>query len=211
MIQKKIFPILLLSIIGCTLTKNKSNYASELSTFRQEYKDGFLHDDRSPLTKDDLPFLDFYPAEPAWKLTCQCTKVENAKTFDMPTYSGVTRLYRVYAMADCKYKGKDIRLNIYQNMTQPANPLYKGYLFLPFKDYTNDEETYGGGRYINLYEKDITDNQITIDFNKCYNPWCAYSSGYNCPVPPKENHLAFEVNAGEKKFKGTYKKQKSDK
>ncbi|MCC6447867.1 MAG: hypothetical protein IT215_04195, partial [Chitinophagaceae bacterium] len=72
----------MLSIIGCTLTKNKSNYASELSTFRQEYKDGFLHDDRSPLTKDDLPFLDFYPADLAWKLTCQCTKVENAKTFD---------------------------------------------------------------------------------------------------------------------------------
>ncbi|MBK9742631.1 MAG: hypothetical protein IPO94_06545 [Saprospiraceae bacterium] len=84
----------MLSIIGCTLTKNKSNYASELSTFRQEYKDGFLHDERSPLTKDDLPFLDFYPADPAWKLTCQCTKIENAKTFDMPTYSGVTRLYQ---------------------------------------------------------------------------------------------------------------------
>jgi uncharacterized protein (DUF1684 family) len=78
-------------------------------------------------------------------------------------------------------------------------------LFLPFQDETNGDDTYGGGRYMDLKITDIRDNRITLDFNKCYNPWCAYSDGYNCPVPPKSNHLPIEVKAGEKMFKGAYK------
>jgi uncharacterized protein len=87
--------------------------------------------------------------------------------------------------------------------------LYKNNLFLPFKDHTNGEESYGGGRYINLYTTDIQDGKIEIDLNTCYNPWCAYSDGYNCPIPPKENHLEMEVRAGEKNFKGSYKKKEA--
>jgi len=82
-------------------------------------------------------------------------------------------------------------------------------LFLPFKDFTNNESTYGGGRYINFLDTDIKDGKIEIDFNKSYNPWCAYSDGFNCPIPPKENHIETEVTAGEKNFKGIYKKQGS--
>ena len=82
-------------------------------------------------------------------------------------------------------------------------------MFLPFKDFTNNEGTYGGGRYINLLDTDIKNEKIEIDLNKSYNPWCAYSDGFNCPIPPRENHIEIEVNAGEKNFKGMYKKQGS--
>lgn len=55
-------------------------------------------------------------------------------------------------------------------------------------------------------DTDIIDGIIEIDFNKSYNPWCAYSDGFNCPIPPKDNHLPFEILAGEKEYKGKYKK-----
>lgn len=128
-------------------------------------------------------------------------KVEKAKPFELPTYSGVTRTYIVHSDLSCLYKGQTILLKLYKNITQPINPLYKNNLFLPFKDHTNGETTYGGGRYINLYETEIQNEKIIIDFNKCYNPWCAYSDGYNCPIPPKENHIEMEILAGEKNIK----------
>ena len=77
---------------------------------------------------------------------------------------------------------------------------YQDYLFLPFTDSTNGNETYEAGRYIDLKMTDIAGNSVIIDFNKSYNPYCAYKSGYQCPVPPAENHLKTWVRAGEKKF-----------
>jgi uncharacterized protein (DUF1684 family) len=86
-----------------------------------------------------------------------------------------------------------------------ANPAYKNLLFLPFNDSSNGDSSYGGGRYIDLDVNHIVNKQITIDFNKAYNPYCAYSDGYRCPVPPQENRLSIEILAGEKLFTGEKK------
>ena len=77
---------------------------------------------------------------------------------------------------------------------------YKDYLFIPFTDKTSGIETYGGGRYIDLVLSDIVNKTCTIDFNKAYNPYCAYTAGYNCPIPPKENDLPVAIKAGELNF-----------
>jgi hypothetical protein len=77
---------------------------------------------------------------------------------------------------------------------------YKNYLFIPFTDVTNGTDTYEGGRYIDISTSDIRDNKLTLDFNKAYNPYCCYTNGYNCPIPPKENELTIAVNAGEMKY-----------
>ena len=68
------------------------------------------------------------------------------------------------------------------------------YLFLPFIDDTNGEESYGGGRYIDLRIPE--GDTIVIDFNKSYNPYCAYNDKYSCPIVPRINYLALEVRAG---------------
>lgn len=206
-IRFSIYFLLLLG--GCASKKLNPSYQESLSQYREEYKKGFLNNSRSPLTSDDLIDLDFFPIDESWKLQCTCQKVSDAKPFEMPTYSGVTRTYLLYAVTKCKYKDQKLTLHLYKNIHQPINPLYKNNLFLPFKDFTNNESTYGGGRYINLLDTDIKDGKIEIDFNKSYNPWCAYSDGFNCPIPPKENHIETEVTAGEKNFKGIYKKQGS--
>ena len=80
------------------------------------------------------------------------------------------------------------------------NPKYIDHLFIPFNDLTNYEETYGGGRYIDLSLNDIKDGKVVLDFNKCHNPYCAYSDGYNCPIPPEANRLKVAVKAGEMNF-----------
>ena len=79
-------------------------------------------------------------------------------------------------------------------------PQFRNELFLPFKDKTNANGSYGGGRYIDIKISDIENGKVILDFNKAYNPWCAYSDGYSCPIPPKENHLKIAVTAGEKEY-----------
>ena len=75
---------------------------------------------------------------------------------------------------------------------------FEDYLFLPFLDDTNGEESYGGGRYIDL--KIPEGDQMTIDFNTAYNPYCAYDAKYSCPIVPRENYMDVEVRAGVKAF-----------
>jgi len=72
---------------------------------------------------------------------------------------------------------------------------------LPFRDLTSGKETYGGGRFINIPKDKLIDNTIEIDFNSAHNFYCAYNESYICPIPPKENFIDAEINAGEKKYK----------
>ena len=74
------------------------------------------------------------------------------------------------------------------------DPEYEDYLFIPFNDLTNGNETYDAGRYMDLETTD--ENTIVIDFNKAYNPYCAYNDEFSCPIPPRENDLDVEIIAG---------------
>jgi len=183
-------------------------YNNEIHKHRKQYKEGFLNNPRSPLVKADLDKLSFYSPDKNFKVKGTFSASTELRTFDMPTYSGITRPYATFGIVELQLNGRKIQLEVYKNMQIPTNPIYANHLFLPFKDINNGEETYGGGRYIDLKTSDIVNNTIEIDFNKCYNPWCAYSDGYNCPVPPRFNHLDMEIKAGEKKYKGEYKQKK---
>jgi uncharacterized protein len=179
---------------------------TDYSGFREHYKQEFLTDPRSPLTAADTAMLDFYPPDSAWALRARFEATPDSKAFGMLTYSGQEKPYRQFGWLYFEKDGQAFRLAVYQNLKLIANDAYKDHLFLPFKDVSNGEETYGGGRYMDLSRLDIFDGStITIDFNKCYNPWCAYSDGYSCPIPPVENHLEIAVPAGEKNFRGAHK------
>ena len=73
-----------------------------------------------------------------------------------------------------------------------------GTLFLPFADRTSGEETYGAGRYLD--PQPLADGRYRLDFNRAYNPYCAYNAEWVCPLPPPENVLDFPVRAGERNF-----------
>jgi uncharacterized protein (DUF1684 family) len=95
-------------------------------------------------------------------------------------------------------KGNAYRLNVYQNQDLMKKEGFEDYLFLPFLDDTNGEESYGGGRYIDLGIPE--GDEVVIDFNKAYNPYCAYNEKYSCPIVPRENYLDLKVEAGVKAF-----------
>jgi len=183
----------------------------DLNAYREQYKQDFLTDPRSPLKEADLQYLDFFPELPKAVITAEFQLTPAEQPFEMPTYSGVTRTYRKWGIASFTWGPFSSNLVLYENMTNKSNPLYKDYLFLPFKDNTNGETTYGGGRYLNMSKADTEDGKITIDFNKAYNPWCAYSDGFNCPIPPLDNKLPYAIEAGEKLYKGEHKKVKNEK
>ena len=181
-------------------------YSQQIDQHRQHYKQEFLTEARSPLTAKDTALLDFYPPAPDWQVTTRFERTPDAEPFDMLTYSGKTRQYVRYGIAHFERNDQPQQLALYQNLQLVNQEEYKDYLFLPFKDHTNGDSSYGGGRYLDLRTGDIgADNVLTLDFNKAYNPWCAYSDGYNCPIPPAENHLELAVEAGERIFLGEKK------
>lgn len=206
--MKSTFTLLLFSLVGLNLLSAqhaKPTYASEIARHRQTYKAEFLSDPRSPLTAADTAFLDFFPANRRYRCTAHFERTPQSAPFEIPTYSGQKRDYVQYGILTFDLDEKPQTLNIYQNLRLIKDPAYSDHLFLPFKDLTNGESTYGGGRYLDFKQSDIQDGVLIIDFNKCYNPWCAFSDGFNCPIPPAANSLELEIRAGEKNYKGEKK------
>ena len=106
--------------------------------------------------------------------------------------------YFIVGKVSFRHKGKTHTLQVYQNIELVKKPGFEKHLFIPFNDLTNGTDTYGGGRFL-----DITDSgtdTLVIDFNKAYNPYCAYNHKYSCPIPPESNNLQIKIKAGEKKW-----------
>ncbi len=189
----------------CSLTSFGQNYTAQINEFRRGYMNGFVIDPHSPLKKEDLQYLRFYDVDSAYRVTASVEILTNAQTFSMPTFSGGGQQYVRYALLKFTLKGKPVQLTIYKSIALSLQAQYRDYLFLPFTDETNGVSTYDGGRYIDLSTNDIKNGTMVIDFNKAYNPYCAFGGGYSCPKPPDENHLPFAIEAGEKLFAGQKK------
>jgi uncharacterized protein (DUF1684 family) len=206
--MKYILSLLLVSLIGhfqsWAQTADQS-FALDIAHHRAEYKADFLTNARSPLTAADTAFLDFFPPNIAFRFPARFERTPQAAPFELPTYSGQKRDYVQFGVLKFDFNGQHQLLNIYQNLKLVKDSTYRDHLFLPFKDLTSNESTYGGGRYLDFRQGDIQDGVLMLDFNKCYNPWCAFSDGFNCPIPPAANHLEISVEAGEKHFKGERK------
>lgn len=146
-------------------------------------------------------YLGFFPIDKSYCVKATFTKANGSDWFNLPTSSGKTKAYRTYGSVRFKIHGKPLVLYMYQARALLEKSENWDYLFLPFADATNGEISYEGGRYLDLKISDIKNQQVEIDFNKAYNPYCAYVEGkYSCPIPPRENQLAVAIQAGEKKY-----------
>lgn len=176
-------------------------YTEKLEEHREKYISDFLTDEHSPLTKKDIKHLDFYAIDSTYAVTGIITLTPDAIPFDMATSLGIIKRYVQYGTITFQLHDSTFILSIYQSMKLREQDEYKDYLFVPFNDNTNNSETYGGGRYMDFRMGEIVDGKLLVDFNKAYNPYCAYSGGYACPVPPAENKLNTNIKAGEKQYK----------
>ncbi len=175
------------------------SYQEGIQKHREFYKSEFLKNG-SPLKKKDLDYLQFYEPDSNFRVKAIFKKSEDTNTLFFATSDGRKQEYFKYGVFIFEVKGKAMILNVYRSLALMQIPKYRNYLFVPFKDMTNGKETYGGGRYLDLETTDIQNDSLILDFNKAYNPYCAFSNGYSCPIPPKENHLAVTIEAGEKTF-----------
>jgi uncharacterized protein len=168
-----------------------------INKFQEELNKEYKDAEKSPLDpKDRRRFKrhEFFPIDLKYKVTARLEKGVDETTFKMKT--STTRLadYKKFAVAVFQLDGKEYRLPIYQSLDLMKKGEYKDYLFLPFTDLTNGDETYGGGRYLDLSIP--AGDDLIIDFNQAYNPYCAYSKRYSCPTVPEENNIEMKIEAG---------------
>ncbi len=183
-------------------TLEMQKQVQDAMNFQQSLNREFRNPETTPLTEEGLENfegLEFFPLNQELMFKMKIRRTPQAKPFMMQRTKDEVK-YVKYGEVTFNYGEKTHRLSLYQNSDLiDRNPDYENHLFLPFTDLTNGEETYGGGRYLDL---EIPDGEeIIIDFNMAYNPYCAYNKKYSCPIPPKENHLDMRVEAGVKMTK----------
>lgn len=189
----------LLLIASCA--QDKTPILGE-TPFQKKLNAEFKDATTSPLHKKDrkaFKGLDFFKFDSAYIVKAAFKRTEKESVFEMKTNTTRTPEYVKYGELYFDLHGRRFLLNIYQNIELIKTEGYEDYLFLPFSDETNGVETYGGGRYIDAAIPE--GDSLTIDFNKAYNPYCAYNEKYSCPIVPRQNYLNTRIEAGVKMFK----------
>lgn len=202
--KRILIPVIIILAIGAMVYFSTSSgpapeeYAA-LITAEREKKEAFLRrDPESPFrgVGDSIQPLNYFPPDLAFRVMASLEPVEQKQVRILQTSTGEQARYLDYAWASFELEGKECKLLILEVMDMGPN---RGKLFLAFADETSAKETYGGGRYLDL-KKVPAATSIELDFNKAYNPYCAYNENYSCPLPPSENILRIPVRAGERAF-----------
>ncbi|MBP4142141.1 DUF1684 domain-containing protein [Flavobacterium sp. P4023] len=172
-----------------------------VTKFQEELNAEYADAKTSPLIPEDLTTfktLDFYPANEKFFVVAKFVRTKKEKPFEMKTSTDRKPMYVKYGVVYFTIDGSNFNLNVYKNIALSQQEKYKDHLFLPFSDLTCGNESYIGGKYIDL--KIPKGKTLVIDFNTSYNPYCAYNHKYSCPIVPLENDLNIEIKAGVKKF-----------
>jgi len=180
----------------------ENDVIADILEFQKTINEEYKNPETSPLydkDRKDFTSLDFFKPDTSLRVVAKFVRTPEAVPFLMPTTTDRKSTEVVYGIAYFNLKGNDYQLEVYQNPDLTAQEEYREYLFLPFSDASNGKETYTGGRYIDLTIPEA--DNIIIDFNKAYNPYCAYNKKYSCPIVPKVNTIDIPILAGVKAFK----------
>ena len=197
--KKNILILCVLSVLFSCNSQGKRALIGK-TEYQQKLNASYKDASKSPLKKKDLKGfkgLDFFPVDSTFIVIAKLVKTVNAPTFEMATNTDRKPLYKEYGTLNFTLKGKACELTIYRSQDDLRDEKYKDYLFLPFTDATSSNESYGGGRYMDvLTTSENADGTIELNFNNTYNPYCAYNAKYSCPLTPRKNHLEIEIKAG---------------
>ncbi|MBN1870641.1 MAG: DUF1684 domain-containing protein, partial [Candidatus Omnitrophica bacterium] len=178
------------------IVMNAEEWKSVIETERKQ-KDEFFSGYQSPLSfekRKDFQGLSYYPMDMNYKFELELVEHLKKEFLKIEDTKGDIRNFVRYGEFNFKIDGVDCKLQVYKSELQD------NVLFIPFKDLTTGKETYSAGRYLDMeeYVSRLPSGKWVLDFNKSYNPWCAYSDNYACPITPAENLLKVEIRAGEK-------------
>ena len=194
-------------IISCITVLNLAkaqdgNYLEQIKAWQQELNEEYLDPDHSPLSEADRKAFKghkFYPIQEKYRIVARFEPTPDSKPFPLATSKGTTKTYKRIGILHFQLDGEDYTLEAYVQQMRFSLPGQPIYVFLPLVDATTGDETYGAGRYMH-YEGIPEGTEWVIDFNKLYNPYCAYSDKYECPKVPEANYLPIKVEAGIKGY-----------
>jgi uncharacterized protein (DUF1684 family) len=167
-----------------------------LLRFRERKDEFFRNDPNSPInhgTQRVFAGLKYFEPDPSFRFEVHLQRSQTPESLIMTTSKGTRQLFNKVGYFDLNIGGRPLKLYAFQSAERDDPNL-----FIPFRDATSGVESYGAARYIDL--KVEHDDNYAVDFNYAYNPYCAYSDDYVCPLPPQENWLQVPIRAGEKKY-----------
>lgn len=174
-------------------------YFDEIEKYRAEYNDYMKTDPNSPFNykgKVEFHNLNYFDVDPDFKFTSKLYEFESQDTVKILTTKGDERKIVRHGYVIFNHEGTGIKINLYEGESSNGEKYHS----IWFTDKTTNEESYGVGRYLNFEKADDPEHLYEIDFNKLYNPYCAYSKEYSCAIPTKEDYIDIAIYAGEKKF-----------
>lgn len=173
----------------------------ELVAYQASENEEFRNIETTILTAEDFQHfsdLKFYPIDLKYRVNATLVRTPNEVPFLMPTTTDRLPEYVKFGDVFFTIDNEKLTLELYQSTNHEEEEGYEDYLFLPFTDLTSGDGSYGGGRFLDV--RIPAGNELILDFNKAYNPYCAYNSKYSCPIPPKENDILVRIEAGVKAF-----------
>jgi uncharacterized protein (DUF1684 family) len=176
------------------------DWESEILASRQQKDDQFRRDPETPLLVEDVAGfegLSYWPPNPQLYLVGPINVYREPEKLSVITTAGQSRPCEKIGWIEFPIDGQTLSLQVYRLLDSPDPTDY----FLPFTDSTTGNETYPSGRYLDL--NGPQGGPFVLDFNRAYNPWCAYGSPerYACPVTPPSNRLPVRIEAGERGYK----------
>ncbi|WP_375416381.1 DUF1684 domain-containing protein [uncultured Hymenobacter sp.] len=174
-------------------------HALSVAEFQRNLNHEFSDPKESPLSaaeRQAFQSLSYYPVGYGYYVVARLVRDSTAAPFTMVTSTDRRPLYRKYGTLYFILAGQPQQLSVYQSLDLLQRPGLEDYLMVPFTDLTNAHGSYGGGRYLDLRLPPAGSTILLLDFNRAYNPSCAYNHAYSCPVPPAENRLRVAVPAG---------------
>jgi uncharacterized protein (DUF1684 family) len=189
-----------LPLVGYAQTRpTPAVQAKEVAAFQQKLNHEFSDPAESPLSAAEqaaFKGLPFFPVDYAYCVAAKLVRDSTSLPFAMPTSTARLPMYRKYGELLFTLNGQPLRLTVYQSQDLMRKPGFADYIFVPFTDLSNGHGSYSGGRYIDLRMPPAGSSAIILDFNQAYNPSCAYSHAYSCPIPPPENRLPIAIPVG---------------
>jgi hypothetical protein len=198
--------ILFFTLLITEACKEKSFDDPEMKTYvenllkeRKEKDYSLQFDMSSPFNRDTTIIfkpLNYYEPNPDFIFKSKLIQFDIQDTVEILGTRGETRPAIALGFLELKKDGRVHRINVYKSFDRMGEPYYS----IWFTDKTTGKDTYGVGRYLDFELKDDLEFIYTIDFNRAYNPYCAYSSLFTCPIPRAEDYIDMEIEAGEKNF-----------
>jgi uncharacterized protein (DUF1684 family) len=175
------------------------NYRTELLNERKENDSLLQYDPHSPFNVDttiEFSSLNYFEPDQRFVFKSKLFKYETPDTVFILGTRGEYRIAIPVGYLAFSFDGKEYKINVYKSFGRNMEEYYS----IWFTDKTTGYETYGVGRYLVFEFNENAEFEYTLDFNRAYNPYCAYSPKFTCPIPREEDHLDLAIRAGEINF-----------